>query len=440
MSQPSPFTPLRLDQLELWLETATDHEVTQGLRRLAPADRVVAFRLLSRERALAVFESLHPAQQQQILDGLREVSFRQLMEDLDPDDRARLLGEAPAKVVARVLRDLSPSEREYTAALLGYPDESAGRVMTPEIVSVRASSSAEAALDRVRRSAVEEEVLFVLPVTDDERRLVGGVALSTLLRASPEASVASLMSTELNSVGAMEDREVAARLIADAHLAALPVLDSEHRLVGMITADDAMWILGEEEAEDRQKIGGALPLRRPYLDASLLQLAHSRATWLLILGLSAAMSVNILDYFSGEIESIAVLILFVPLLIDTGGNTGAQATTVVIRAMATSELRFSDLPRVVWREARVGLMLGSMLAVVGFPLVALFYSADLAAVVSLTLIAICTWATLAGSMLPMVVDRLGMDPAVVSAPLITTLVDATGLLIYFGVARLLLEI
>lgn len=433
-------THTRLDELEVWLAAASDREVTHGLRRLAPRDRVVAFRLLSRDRALPVFESLHPSHQQEILDGLREDSFRQLMEDLDPDDRARLLGEAPAKVVARVLKDLSSSERDYTAALLGFPDESAGRVMTPEIVNVRASMTAAVALDKVRRSGVEEEVLFVLPVTDDERRLVGRVELSTLLRADPQTPVASLMSTDLDSIEATEDREVAARLIADAHLAALPVLDSEDRLVGMVTFDDAMWILGEEETEDREKTGGAAPLQRPYLDASLLQLAHSRATWLLILGLAAAMSVNILDFFSEVLESVVALILFVPLLVDTGGNTGAQATTVVIRAMATNELEFSDLPRVIWREARVGLMLGAMLAVVGFPIVSVFYGASIAAVVSITLVAICTWATFAGSMLPMVAERVGMDPAVVSAPLITTLVDATGLIIYFLVAQAVLEI
>lgn len=427
-----------LDEVESWLAETGTVEVVEELRRLDPEERIVAFRLLERDRALAVFEAMEPVHQQEILEGLRTERFRQLVEDLDPDDRARLLRELPAKVAKRALQGLSTTERSYTAKLLGYPDESAGRVMTPEFVSLRMTMNAGQALERVRRGNAEEETLFVLPVTDGERHLVGSLDLPTLLRADSESSVESLMSTDVQSVSVNDDQEIPARLIADANLAALPVVDSEDRLVGMITVDDAVRILEEEETEDRMRAGGAEPLRRPYFTVSLFQLASRRAVWLLLLVLGATLTVNVLGYFEDTLADEVTLALFVPLLIGTGGNTGAQATTVVIRAMSLGEVRVTDLPRVVWREARVGILLGAMLSVVAFAPVGFFFSFDMAWVVSLTLLAICTWATFAGSMFPIIADRVGIDPAVVSAPFITTLVDATGLIIYFLVAQAVL--
>jgi magnesium transporter len=429
-----------LDELERWLNDAGALEVAQEFARLDSPERTVAFRLLPRDRALAVFEALDPTHQQEVLEGLRDGRFRQLIEDLDPDDRALLIRELPAKVAKRVLAGLSPAERAYTAALLGYPDESAGRVMTPEFVSLRASMTVDEALAKIRRNRAEEETLFVLPVTDGERHLVGHIDLPSLVRATPDESIETLMSTDVHWVAATEDQEVAARRIADANLAALPVLDSEDRLVGMITVDDAVRILEQEETEDLVRAGGAEPLRRPYLSVSLLQLASRRAMWLLLLVAGATLTVRVLGYFENTLTEMVTLALFVPLLIGTGGNTGAQATTVVIRAMSLGEVRFSDLPRVVWREARVGILLGGMLGVAGFLPVALFFDIDMALVVSITLLVICSWATFAGSVLPMVADRVGVDPAVVSAPVITTLVDATGLVIYFLIARAVLGV
>jgi magnesium transporter len=429
-----------LDEVEAWLADSGLVEIADELKRLEPDERMVAFRLLSRDRALAVFEALEPAHQQQILEGLRDERFRQLIEDLDPDDRARLLKELPAKVARRALQGLSLAERAFTAALLGYPDESAGRVMTPEFVSLRTSMNTADALRKVRASDAEEETLFVLPVTDGERHLIGSVDLPSLIRGEPAEKVERLMTTDVNWVRVDDDQEVAARLIADANLAALPVVDTEDRLVGMITVDDAVRILEEEDTEDVIRAGGAEPLRAPYFTVSPVQLAARRAVWLLLLVLGATLTVNVLDYFESTLSEVVTLALFVPLLIGTGGNTGAQATTVVIRAMSLGEVRVTDLPRVVWREARVGLLLGGMLAVVGYVPVAFFFTVDMAWVVSLTLLAICTWATFAGSMLPIVANRVGIDPAVVSAPFITTLVDATGLIIYFVVAGAVLGI
>ncbi len=428
------------DDIEERLMAAPVGEVAEELERLEPDDRVVAFRLLPRDRALAVFESMDTAIQQEILEGLRDDRFRQLLEDLDPDDRARLLDELPAKVAKRALLGLSPAERRYTAALLGYSEDSAGRVMTPEFVSLRASMTVEGALAKIKRSTTEPETLFALPVTDEERQLVGRIDLPALVRASPEVKVGELMTSQVETVQADDDQEVAARLIADRRLAVLPVLDSEARLVGVITADDAMRILEEEGTEDLVRAGGSEPLGRPYFDASALQLAARRATWLLVLAVGATLTVNVMGYFEETLAAYVVLALFIPLLIDTGGNTGAQAATVVIRAMSLGEVRLGDLPKVVFREARVGILLGAMLAVVAFVPVAFFFGTGMAWTISLTLVAVCTWATFAGAMLPMVAERIGIDPAVVSAPFITTLVDATGLIVYFVIARAILGI
>ncbi|HVL97969.1 MAG TPA: magnesium transporter [Egibacteraceae bacterium] len=426
-----------LAALRAWLDETGTLDIAEELSRLEPPKRAIPFRLLDKDRALAVFEALDPIHQQQLLDALRAEQVRELVEDMDPDDRARLLDEMPAKVANRLQSGLSAEERERTATLLGYPPESAGRVMTPEYVNVRANMTATDALAKVRRTGGEVAALRVLPVTDEARRLVGVVDLPTVVTADPTTRIAELVRPDPDtySVRVDDDQEVAARLIQEADLIALPVVDSEDRLVGIITVDDAMEIIEAEDTEDISRAaGGVEPLDRPYMAASVLYLARKRAVWLLVLIVAAALTVSVLDAFEDTLAAVLALALFIPLLIDTGGNSGSQAATVVIRAQAVGEVRFADLPRIVWRETRVGVLLGIMLAVVGFPIVSLVFDTQLATVVSLTLVAICTWASFAGGMLPMLAKRVGIDPAVVSAPLITTLVDATGLIIYFLIA------
>jgi magnesium transporter len=429
-----------LSALQTWLQETGTLDIADSIVRLEPADIAVTFRLLPRDRALAVFEALDPVHQQQVLEGLRDDRFRQLVDDMDPDDRARLIGELPAKVANRVLHGLSAQERNMTAALLGYPEESAGRIMTPEFVNLRESMTAADALSKVRRLGADAETVYMLPVTDDQRHLAGVVSLRQLVLSPPDTRVAELMNPEVHHVLVDEDREVAARLVQDADVLAVPVVDSEDRLVGIITVDDAMDVIEAEETEDVALSAASRPLGRPYLAVSVLGLARSRALWLLILLVAAGLTVNVLQHFEDTLASYVTLALFIPLLINTGGNSGAQASTVLIRAMAVGDVRFRDLPVVIWREARVGLLMGIMLAVVMFVPVSLFFEPRIAFAVSATLVTICTWATFAGSMLPMVAKRIGIDPAVVSAPLITTLVDATGLVIYLVIARAVLNL
>ncbi len=426
--------------LTAWLERTGTLDVAEELARLEPEERIVPFRLLDRDRALAVFEQLDPVHQHEILDGLRDDRFRELVEDMEPDDRARLVRELPAKVVDRVLSGLSPRERAMTAALLGYPEESAGRVMSPEVVILRETMTAAEALAKVRREGRTAETLYALPVVDDERHLRGVVSLRDLVLSPPAREVGRMMATHVHSVRATDAREAAARLLQKGGLLALPVLDSEDRLVGVLTVDDAMQVIEDEETEDLAYHGGSSPLGRPYLTATMLGLARSRALWLLVLIVAATLTVNVLQAFEDTLTEVVTLALFIPLLIGAGGNAGAQASTVVVRAIALDEVRFADLPRVIWREARVGFLLGAMLGTVVVAPVAVFFDGRLALVVALSLLAICSWATFAGSMLPLLARRARVDPAVVSAPIVTTLVDATGLIIYFLVARAVLGI
>lgn len=427
-------------RLREWLDEQGALDIAEELVRLEDDDRAMPFRLLPKNRALAVFEALDPIHQKELLDALGEIDADQLFGQIDADDRARLIEEVPATVARRLLASLPADSRDNTNRLLGYPEESVGRTMSPRYVSVRATMTAADALAKVRRAGLRSREVLALPVTDDQRRVVGAIDLPDLVTASPGTTVGELTRPDVYSVRVDEDQEVGARLVQEADLVALPVVDTEDRLVGVLTVDDAMEVIELEETEDAMRAGGLEPLDVPYLEATVLRLARKRAVWLLVLIIAAVLTVNVLGFFEDTLEEVLALALFIPLLIDTGGNSGSQAATVVIRSMAVGEVRFSDLPRILRRELVVGLLLGVMLGAIAVPVVSIFFGLDFALVIGTTLLVICTWASFAGGMLPLVAQRIGVDPAVVSAPVITTLVDATGLIIYFLIARAVLGI
>jgi magnesium transporter len=378
------------ERLRRWLAETGTLEVAEELVRLPPADRGVPFRLLAKDRALAVFEALDPVHQHELLAALREGAVRELFERLEPDDRARLLDEVPATVAQRLLRGLSPHERQLTATLLGYPEQSAGRIMVPEYVALGPTMTVAEAMSAIRVVAPPPETLSALPVTDGERRLVGVADLAGLVLAPEAARVADVMAHEVHRVRVDADQEVAARLMQEADLLVLPVVDLEDRVVGVITVDDAMEVLEAEATEDQARTGGAEPLGRPYLAVSVFRLARSRAVWLLALIVAAALTVNVLQFFEAALETLVTLALFIPLLIDTGGNAGAQSSTTVVRAMAVGEIRFADLARVIARETGAGFLLGVMLGALSHLPLMWFFGLRLALVVSLSLIVVCT--------------------------------------------------
>ncbi|MFI9509796.1 magnesium transporter [Nocardia sp. NPDC052566] len=423
-----------------WLDNHQPHMIADQLARMDAVQAGMAFRLLDKDRALAVFEELEPVDQQQILAGLRDQSFRDLVEGMDPDDRARMLREAPAKVAKKVLAGLSPRERRMTAALLGYPEGSAGQYMTPEVVALPRNLTVAEALATVRAKGGNAETVYTLPVVDAGRRLIGVVELRELVLSGPETMVSELVVTEPAFARATDSAEKSARLMRSTNDINLPVVDSEDRLVGLLTIDDAVEVIEAADSEDVARQAGSAPWEGHYMAAKVFQLARYRALWLLLLLFAATLTVSVTDFFEGTLQQAAHLALFIPLLIGAGGNAGAQAATACVRALAVGEVRVSDLFKVIWRECRVGLVLGAMLAAAGVVIGSFFVETKVAVVVGITLVIICGWAATIGGTMPLLAKKLRIDPAVVSAPMVTTLVDATGLVIYFTTAKLVLGI
>ena len=427
-----------LTGIRLWLAEHRPHEVADELSRMDDRSVMVPFRLLDKDRELEVFEELDPALQQVILLGLRDTAFHELLEEMDPDDRARLLGEAPAKIATRALAGLSPAERKMTAALLGYPEDSVGRYMTPETVILHRDLTVGRALEVVRAKGADAETIYTLPVVSDGRRLTGTITLSDLVISDDEVLLKDLVDVLAPRARATEPVEDAARLIQEANLVSLPVVDSEERFVGVFTFDDALEVIEAADSEDMARQSGASPVGEHYVSVSVLRLVGARSVWLMLLIVAATLTVNVMQVYEATLEEVTALALFVPMLVGTGGNVGAQSATAIVRALAVGEVRVRDLPSVIWKEGRVGLLLGLMLAGVALTIGVLLVGLDIGLVVACSVIAICTWAAIIGSSMPLLARKVGVDPAVVSSPMVATLVDATGLLIYFSIARLVL--
>jgi len=413
------------------------HEVVEILERLPPHRAAVLYRLLEKDRALAVFDALEPAIQADLLAGLRADEVRTLFASLDPDDRAQLVDEVPAKVAVRLLEDLPPADRQDTAEVLGYPSGTVGRRMSPHFANVHPDATAAEALDLVRAQARRAETVYSVVVTGSGRELVGVASLREIIASDPTVRVSELMSEPI-FVEATEDAEKAAHLLVDHAFLLLPVVDTEQRLLGILTLDDAAQILREEADEDAARAGGAEPLRRPYLSTSVFRIAKSRVVWLLILAISGLLTVQVLEIFETTLDQAVVLAMFIPLLTGMGGNTGSQAASTVTRAIAVGDVRSSDVGRVFLREVRVGFVLGVLLGSLGFLLTAVFYNLPTGIVIGTTIVSVCTMAAAVGGVMPLIAKAIKVDPAVFSTPFITTFCDATGLVIYFSIAKAVL--
>ncbi|MDN5794913.1 MAG: magnesium transporter [Intrasporangium sp.] len=415
-------------------------ELITTLERLDPKSRAVAYRLLPKDRAVAVFERLDPAMQGDLVAGLRDEDVAQVFAALGPDDRVQLLDELPAEVANRLLQGLAPDERELTSVVLGYRPGSIGRRMSPQFVSAHPDLTVAETLEHVRAGLDQAETIYTIPVLNDHQRLVGVVSLRDLLRVDDRTSrIGDLMSPAYSAVASTRD-EVAARRCADLKLLALLIVDEDDRLVGILTVDDALRILEEAESEDQARIGGSEPLRSPYLSIPIGRIVRSRVVWLLVLAIGAILTVKVLETFEATLAEMVVLSVFIPLLIGTGGNAGNQAATTVTRALALGDLDSRDVFPVLSREARTGFCLGLLLGTIGFLLTTLFYGPAVGAVVGLTLLSVCTLAASVGGVMPLLANAVRADPAVFSNPFITTFVDATGLVVYFLIAKALLGI
>ncbi|KQB84559.1 magnesium transporter [Corynebacterium oculi] len=431
------FDPARAPQLAEELAQAPIHEVIEVVERSPAARAALILRLLSRSRAIDVFDALDPAHQADLIGALQGKETYEFFEDMDPDDRVSLLDELPAEIAEQLLRNLDATERDVTGVVLGYPKGSVGRRMSPEVPTIYADMTAGEALAEIRLQAHEVETIYLIPITNRDRTLVGVCSLRTMFTAEPETPLERLM-VEPVYANAHDDAEETARWFLPLDYLAIPIVDDSTRLVGILTFDDAADIAEEAESEDSARAGGAEPLQQPYLSTPLLKLVRSRVVWLLVLAVSALLTVKVLDTFEATLSQAVVLSLFIPLLTGTGGNTGNQAATTVTRSLALGDVRKRDVAQVMWRELRVGLVLGALLGSLGFTLATLVYGLPIGMVIGLTMLAVCTMSATVGGAMPIIAKAVGADPAVFSNPFISTFCDATGLIVYFCIAKAIL--
>jgi magnesium transporter len=398
---------------------------------------------LSISRAAAAFRILDFPQQEEVIRGLPAAKVAELLNELPADDRAAFLGELPSEAVKELIRLLTPEERKITLSLLGYPENSVGRIMTPDYIAVREEWSVKQVLDYIREHGKDSETIDVIYVVDEKGILLDDFRIREFLLVSPDTLVHTLMDDRFVALHAIDEQEEAIQVFRMENRVALPVIDDQGVLLGIVTIDDMLWIANEEHTEDIQKIGGTEALDEPYLDMPLLKLVKKRVGWLVVLFIGEMLTATAMGFFEDEIAKAVVLALFVPLIISSGGNSGSQASTLIIQAMALGEIDINDWWRVMRREILSGLMLGGILGLIGFIRILLWNSLFhtygdhtflIGITVGFSLIGVVLWGTLSGSMLPLVLKRLGADPATSSAPFVATLVDVTGLLIYFSMA------
>jgi magnesium transporter len=424
-------------------------DVAEVIVDLPADDRVIIFRVLPAALAADVFEYLDVETQQELLHAMAHEQVVAILNEMSPDDRTALLEELPSEAARQLIRLLTPEERRVAQALLGYPEGSVGRLMTPDFIAVHEDWTVQQVLNFVREYGRDSETLNILYVVDERNHLIDDVRIREFLLRPLNTKVSEIRDRNFVSLRVTDTQEDALNLFRKYDRAALPVLDSNGVLVGIVTSDDMLDVAEEEATEDIQKLGGMEALDEPYTTIPFLRMIKKRATWLILLFLGEMLTATAMQGYNSEIERAAILAMFLPLIISSGGNSGSQATTLVIRAMALGELRLRDWFRVVRKELVSGFSLGLILGAIGFFRISLWqylhifdygkYHWLVAITVGVALIGVVLWGTLSGAMLPFLLRRLGLDPAASSAPFVATLVDVTGLVIYFNVALLILR-
>ncbi len=414
---------------------------------LSIEDKMVVLRILPRDLAADVFEILNLSDQKQLLRAMGQEEAAAVLNNMAPDDRTLLLEELPANMTKQLLAQLTPEERAIAVSLLGYPDGSIGRLMTPDYIAVREQWSLQYTLNYIREHGRDSETLSLVYVVNEQGVLIDDIHLRSLLLAPPQSTIADLLDHQFVALKATDDQETAIGVF-ERDRSALPVTDSSGVLIGIVTVDDVLRVAEAAATEDIQRIGGTAPLDEPYILIGLRRMITKRAGWLIVLFLGELFTATAMGFFEKEIEKAVVLALFVPLIISSGGNSGSQASTLVVRALAIGEIGLRDWWRVMRREFIVGFSLGLILGTIGFLRIALWsWFGDLygphwllvALTVAISLVGVVMWGALSGSLLPFILRRLGFDPAVSSAPFVATIVDVTGLVLYFSVAYLIMR-
>lgn len=408
-----------------------------------PDNEVEIISSLNVNRAASTFKILDLSVQKRIIQDLPPVKTAELLNELAPDDRTDFLEELPSEVVKELIRLMNPEERKITLSLLGYAESSVGRLMTPDYIAVQVDWTVQEVLDYIREVGKQMETIDVIYVVNEKGEFIDDMRIRELILASPNKLVDDIIDHRSITLNVNDDQEVANEVFKMNNRVALPVVDDKNLLLGIVTIDDVLWVANEEFSEDIQKIGGTEALDQPYLEMPIFKLFKKRVVWLIVLFLGEMLTATVMAYFEEELAKYVVLALFIPLIISSGGNTGSQASTLIIQAMALGEITLADWWRVMRRELMAGLMLGTVLGLIGFIRVAFWNSifhtygdhgTAVAFTVGFSLLGVVLWGAVSGSMLPIVIKKLGADPATSSAPFVATLVDVTGLVIYFTMA------
>lgn len=431
-----------------WLEQFEPIEIVDLIIKSDEEVRQSIFQSLPQETATTVFEFLPFALQKEFLDALTSEEAAKLLNNLSPDDRTSFLEELPSQILQELLKLLSTKERALTLKLLGYPENSVGRLMTTDYISVKLNWTVAQVLEHVRKFGYYSETIDVLYVIDNQGILIDDIDLRDFLFANPDAIVSSLADDKFIALNVNDDQEKAAAIFRKYNRHVLPVINEKGILLGIVTIDDILTIVEEENTEDMQKVGGLEALDGPYMDTPFFELMQKRVGWLAVLFIGETFTATAMAYFQTEIEKAVVLTLFLPLIISSGGNSGSQASSLIIRALAIREVTIRDWWKIMRREIYAGLFLGSVLGLIGFFRIYVWaqftdiygeHSTLVAITVGLSLIGIVLWGTISGSMLPIILKALKFDPATSSAPFVATLVDVTGVIIYFSIAYLILS-
>ncbi|MBR6917003.1 MAG: magnesium transporter [Clostridia bacterium] len=414
-----------------------------------PEEFTLLFRLLPKVLAAEVFVEMESDMQRALVEGFSDAELGFVVDKLFMDDTVDIIEEMPANIVKRILAQATPAKRQMINQLLHYPKDSAGSIMTTEFVELRPEMTVSAAFERIRDTGLKKETIYTCYVTDSERHLIGVVTVKDMIIAGSGAVIGDIMETAIVAVNTLDDKEDVARSMDKYDFLAIPVTDKENRLVGIVTFDDAMDVISEEDTEDIEKMAAILPSDKPYLRTSPFEIWRKRIPWLLLLMVSATFTGQIIANFESKLAAMSVLIAYIPMLMDTGGNSGSQASVTVIRGLSLDDISFSDFFKVIWNEIRVSVLCGVTLAIANFAKLLLvdkmiFKNDDLTlpviAVICLTLVVTVFIAKLVGATLPMLAQKVGFDPAVMASPFITTIVDALSLLVYFQFTKMILQL
>ena len=423
------------------LKEMNSADIPPLLEELDKESVVKVFRILSKEQAGEAFSYMEPDMKEKLIHDLTDAELRNIMDELFMDDTVDLIEEMPSNVVKRILKAVDKEDRKIINELLQYPEDSAGSIMTTEFVDLKEGMTVEEALERIRSIGLDSETIYNCYVLNKNRVLLGIVNIKEILISKPQTYIKDLMATNIISVNTMEDQEEVTKVFDKYDYFALPVVDNENRLVGIITVDDAINVIQDEVAEDFEKMAAMSPTEDGYFETSVFKHAKNRIVWLLILMLSAAVTGAIITKYEQVFATVPLLVAFIPMIMGTGGNCGSQSSTLIIRGLATDEIELKDVFKALWKELRVSLMVGAVLAFVnGIRIMIQYQNLELAVVIGLTLIATVVLAKALGCILPLLAKKLKLDPAIMASPLITTLVDIFSILVYFQIATSIMGI